>query len=74
MLFPGSVNECFEFGWRAFDIAERLQTPVLVMIDLDLGMNQWMTPKFVYPTEPMDRGKVLWEEDLESVYKHLFWL
>ena len=69
MLFPGSVSECFEFGWRAFDIAERLQTPVLVMIDLDLGMNQWMTPKFVYPTEPMDRGKVLWEEDLDKIIK-----
>jgi len=67
MLFPGSVNECFEFGWRAFDIAERLQTPVLVMIDLDFGMNQWMTPKFEYPTEPMDRGKVLWESDLEKI-------
>lgn len=63
-LIPGSVNECFEFGWKAFDIAERLQTPVMVMSDLDFGMNQWITKDFVYPETPMDRGKVLWEEDL----------
>ncbi|MCX7607895.1 MAG: 2-oxoacid:acceptor oxidoreductase subunit alpha, partial [Anaerolineales bacterium] len=66
ILIPGSVNECFEFGWRAFDIAERLQTPVIVLSDLDLGMNQWMTTPFEYPDQPMDRGKVLWEEDLEK--------
>ncbi|TLN10470.1 2-oxoacid:acceptor oxidoreductase subunit alpha, partial [bacterium] len=69
MLIPSSVNECFEFGWRALDIAERLQTPVMVMSDLDLGMNQWMTKKFEYPTQPMDRGKVLWEEDIEALVK-----
>lgn len=63
-LLPGSVGECFEFGWRAFDLAERLQTPVFVLSDLDLGMNVWMTEPFVYPEEPMDRGKVLSEEDL----------
>ena len=67
ILIPGSVNECFEFGWRAFDLAERLQTPVIVLSDLDFGMNQWMTPKFKYPDQPMDRGKVLWEEDLERM-------
>jgi len=67
MLFPGSVNECFQFGWQALDIAERLQTPVMVMIDLDLGMNQWMTKKFEYPTTPMDRGKILWEEGLQKM-------
>ncbi len=67
ILFPGSVEECFEFGWRAFDLAERLQTPVLVMSDLDLGMNQWMTKKFEYPNEPMDRGKILWEDDLQKM-------
>ncbi len=64
MLFPGSVNECFEFGWKAFDLAERLQTPVFVLSDLDLGMNQWMTRPFEYPDQPMDRGKILWEEDI----------
>lgn len=67
MLFPGSVEECFEFGWRAFDLAERLQTPIIVMSDLDLGMNQWMTKRFEYPDVPMDRGKVLWEEDLQKM-------
>ena len=75
MLFPGSVNECFEFGWKAFDIAERLQTPVVIMSDLDLGMNEWMTPKFNYPDQEMDRGKVLWEEDLQKMldkYKNEF--
>lgn len=67
ILLPGSVSECFEFGWKAFDIAERLQTPVFVLSDLDLGMNNWMTEPFEYPDVPMDRGKVLWEEDLEEL-------
>ncbi len=67
ILLPGSVSECFEFGWKAFDIAERLQMPVIVLSDLDLGMNQWMTRKFEYPDVPMDRGKILWEEDLEEI-------
>jgi 2-oxoglutarate ferredoxin oxidoreductase subunit alpha len=66
MLLPGSVNECFEFGWRAFDIAERMQAPVFVMSDLDFGMNQWMTEPFRYPDTPMDRGKILWEKELEN--------
>jgi 2-oxoglutarate ferredoxin oxidoreductase subunit alpha len=69
MLIPGSVNECFEFGWRALDVAERLQTPVIVMSDLDLGMNQWMTRKFEYPDRPLDRGKILWEEDIDALVK-----
>ena len=67
LLIPGSVTECFEFGWRAFDIAERLQTPVIILTDLDLGMNNWMTKEFEYPDQPMDRGKILWEEDLEKI-------
>ncbi len=66
LLIPGSMEECFQFGWQAFDIAERLQTPVLVMSDLDLGVNLWMTQPFEYPDQEMDRGKVLWEEDLEA--------
>jgi 2-oxoglutarate ferredoxin oxidoreductase subunit alpha len=65
ILLPGSVTECFEFGWKAFDLAERLQTPVFVLTDLDFGMNQWMTQPFEYPDQPMDRGKILWEQDLE---------
>jgi 2-oxoglutarate ferredoxin oxidoreductase subunit alpha len=67
ILLPGSVTECFEFGWRAFDIAERLQTPVFVLSDLDFGMNTWMTEPFKFPDQPMDRGKVLWEDDLEKL-------
>jgi 2-oxoglutarate ferredoxin oxidoreductase subunit alpha len=67
MLLPGSVAECFEFGWRAFDIAERLQTPVFILSDLDLGMNLWMSEPFTYPDRPMDRGKVLTAEDLERI-------
>ena len=67
MLLPGSVAECFEFGWRAFDITERLQTPVFVLSDLDLGMNLWMSEHFAYPDQPMDRGKVLSDEDLERI-------
>jgi 2-oxoglutarate ferredoxin oxidoreductase subunit alpha len=61
------VNECFEFGWRAFDIAERLQTPVFVLSDLDFGMNQWMTLPFEYPETSLDRGKILWEEDMDRL-------
>ncbi len=67
MLFPGSVEECFEFGWKALDVAERAQTPVMVMIDLDLGMNQWMTKKFQYPDTPIERGKILWEDELKKL-------
>ena len=67
LLLPGSVTECFEFGWKAFDLADRLQGPVLVMSDLDFGMNQWITKPFEYPNLPMDRGKILWEEDLEAL-------
>ena len=67
ILLPGSVNECFQFGNSAFDIAEQLQCPVFVLSDLDLGMNQWMAESFQYPDKPMNRGKVLWEEDLEKI-------
>ncbi len=66
LLFPGSVEECFEFGWKSFDIAERLQTPVIILSDLDLGMNEWISPQFKYPDQPIDRGKILWEEDLQN--------
>jgi 2-oxoglutarate ferredoxin oxidoreductase subunit alpha len=69
ILLPGSVQECFEFGWRALDIAEQIQTPVIVLSDLDLGMNNWMTPKFIYPKTPIQRGKILWEEDIEKILR-----
>ena len=67
VLLPGDVYECFEFGWKAFDIAERIQTPVFVLSDLDMGMNQWMSKPFKYPDTPMDRGKVIWEKDIEEL-------
>ncbi len=67
ILLPGSVQECFEFGWKALDLAEHLQAPVFVLSDLDLGMNQWMTKPFEYPDTPLERGKVLWEADLEKL-------
>ena len=66
-LLPGDVYECFEFGWKSFDIAERIQTPVFVLSDLDMGMNQWMSKPFEYPSTPMDRGKVVWEKDIEDL-------
>jgi 2-oxoglutarate ferredoxin oxidoreductase subunit alpha len=59
LLIPSSVNECYTMAMDAFDLAERLQTPIFVMTDLDLGMNTWMSPTFEYPTKPLDRGKRL---------------
>ncbi|HXF65022.1 MAG TPA: 2-oxoacid:acceptor oxidoreductase subunit alpha, partial [Caldilineaceae bacterium] len=67
LLFPSSPAECFDFAGVAFDLAERLQTPVFVLSDLDLGMNYWISDQFQYPDKPMDRGKVLTEEDLVKV-------
>ncbi|MCM2280788.1 MAG: 2-oxoacid:acceptor oxidoreductase subunit alpha, partial [Bdellovibrionaceae bacterium] len=59
VLLPGTVEECFEFGMSAFDVAERMQTLVFVLSDLDLGMNFWIGDEFQYPDKPFDRGKVL---------------
>jgi 2-oxoglutarate ferredoxin oxidoreductase subunit alpha len=67
ILLPGSVKECFELTGAAFDLAERLQTPVFVLSDMDLGMNNWMSEPFDYPTKPLDRGKVLTAADLERL-------
>ena len=67
VLLPGSVKECYEFGYSAFDLAERIQTPVFVLSDLDLGMNNWMSEPFNYPEKPLDRGKVLTAADLEKL-------
>ena len=64
MLLPGSVKECFELAQAAFDLTEQLQTPVFVLSDLDLGMNNWMSEQFEYPEKPLNRGKVLSAEDL----------
>jgi 2-oxoglutarate ferredoxin oxidoreductase subunit alpha len=66
MLFPNSVSECFSMAQEAFDLAEHFQTPVFVMSDLDLGMNNWMSDPFPYPDKPIDRGKVLSKADIEK--------
>jgi 2-oxoglutarate ferredoxin oxidoreductase subunit alpha len=66
ILIPGTVTECFEFGWRSLDIAEKYQTPILVLSDLDLGMNTWVTKRFEYPSQPIERGKIVWEDKLEE--------
>jgi 2-oxoglutarate ferredoxin oxidoreductase subunit alpha len=67
VLLPGTVEECYEFARDAFDHADRFQTPVFVLSDLDLGMNLWMTPEFKYPEKNFDRGKVLSKDDLERL-------
>jgi len=67
VLFPSSIEECFEFGYKAHDLADQLQTPVLVLSDLDLGMNNWMGEPFSYPEEPLRRGKVLSAEEVERL-------
>ncbi len=69
MLFPSSPEECYSMAMNAFDLAERFQTPVFVLTDLDLGMNTWMSDKFDYPTKPLDRGKVLDAETLDRIGK-----
>jgi 2-oxoglutarate ferredoxin oxidoreductase subunit alpha len=67
LLIPNSVEECYSIAMEAFDMAERFQTPVFVMMDLDLGMNNWMSDGFKYPEKPIDRGKVLTPEVLKKI-------
>ena len=68
VLIPGTVDECFEFGWKAFDYADRFQTIVFGFSDLDLGMNRWKTTGFEYPDSEMDKGKVIRsQEDIDSI-------
>jgi 2-oxoglutarate ferredoxin oxidoreductase subunit alpha len=70
LLFPADPYECFEMAQSAFDFAERLQTPVIVMSDLDIGMNDWMVPEFEFDEGRIpDRGKVLSAADLENMEK-----
>jgi 2-oxoglutarate ferredoxin oxidoreductase subunit alpha len=64
LLLPSSAEECFTMAQDAFDLAEKFQTLVFVMSDLDLGMNNWMSDPFTYPEKPINRGKVLSKEDL----------
>ena len=67
LLIPSSVAECFDMAQDAFHLAEQFQTLVFVMSDLDLGMNNWMSEPFRYPTGPINRGKVLTKEDLDRL-------
>ena len=67
LLFPEDPHECFEFGALAFDLADRLQTPVFVMLDLDIGMNEWLTRPFAWDDKQrLDRGKVMTAADLDA--------
>ncbi len=67
LLFPEDPRECFEFSARAFDLADRLQTPIFVMLDLDIGMNEWLVEPLAWDdAHKFDRGKVMTFEDLES--------
>jgi 2-oxoglutarate ferredoxin oxidoreductase subunit alpha len=70
LLFPNSPEECFYMSVEAFDLAERLQTPVFVMSDLDIGMNDWMCPALKWDDNYRpDRGKVLTKEQIEGLEK-----
>jgi 2-oxoglutarate ferredoxin oxidoreductase subunit alpha len=64
ILLPSSIKECFDFGVLSFNLADQLQTPIFVLSDLDLGMNNWMSEPFEYPQEPINRGKILTAEDV----------
>jgi 2-oxoglutarate ferredoxin oxidoreductase subunit alpha len=67
ILIPANIQECFEFGWKALDIAEKFQTPVIILSDLELGMNEWVSKDFEYPDTEINRGKVIWEDELEEM-------
>ena len=67
ILFPSSPEECFTMAIDAFDLAEQFQTPVFINMDLDLGMNYWMSDPLPYPEKPIQRGKVLTAEDLDRL-------
>jgi 2-oxoglutarate ferredoxin oxidoreductase subunit alpha len=67
LLFPEDPRECFDFGAAAFDLADRLQTTIFVMLDLDIGMNDWLCEPFAWDeVRRMDRGKVMTAEMLEA--------
>ena len=67
LLFPEDPAECFEFGALAFDLADRLQTTIFVMLDLDIGMNEWLCRPFAWDdSRRLDRGKVMTYEELEA--------
>jgi 2-oxoglutarate ferredoxin oxidoreductase subunit alpha len=67
MLLPADPGECFEMGALAFDLADRLQTTIFVMLDLDIGMNEWLTQPFAWDdNRKLDRGKVMTHDELEA--------
>jgi len=67
MIMPSSVEECYTMSQEAFELAELFQTPIFVMMDLDLGMNNWMSDGFKYPEKPINRGKLLTDETLKRI-------
>jgi 2-oxoglutarate ferredoxin oxidoreductase subunit alpha len=70
LLFPSDPGECFHFAVKAFDLAERFQTPVFMLTDLDIGMNDWVVPRLEWDDAYRpDRGRVLSREDLEQMPK-----
>jgi len=75
LLFPANPSECFDFAVKAFDLAEHFQTPVLMLSDLDIGMNDWVTPRLQWDDAfRPDRGRVLGAEDLEQIKKfYRYW-
>ncbi|HSH74722.1 MAG TPA: 2-oxoacid:acceptor oxidoreductase subunit alpha, partial [Longimicrobiales bacterium] len=74
-LYPADPKEAFEFSVQAFDLAERFQTPTFVLLDLDIGMNDWMIPKLEWDDAYVpDRGKVLSAEELEKVERFFRYL
>src|SRR5437867_5362438 len=67
MIIPSTVEECYQMAQEAFELAEQFQTPVFVMMDLDLGMNNWMSDGFKYPDKPINRGKLLTAAKLKEI-------
>jgi 2-oxoglutarate/2-oxoacid ferredoxin oxidoreductase subunit alpha len=71
LLFPANPSECFQFAPKCFDLAERFQTPVMMLSDLDIGMNDWVTPKLTWDDSYRpDRGQVLDAEEIEALPKY----
>jgi 2-oxoglutarate/2-oxoacid ferredoxin oxidoreductase subunit alpha len=72
LLFPSNPAECFEFAVKSFDLAERFQTPVFMLSDLDIGMNDWVVPRLTWDDSYRpDRGRVLQLEEIEKISKFL---
>ena len=71
LLFPSNPAECFDFAVKSFDLAERFQTPVFMLSDLDIGMNDWVVPRLTWDDSYRpDRGRVLQLEEIEKISKY----